>query len=141
MFLTLKLKIFPDNITKKKLWEVSNRCTELWNACLCQRQDPNAWRKVNVHNQKKENPKKAGHIVLFDPGCRISLTGIKTDGTLWKYDLSPLRKVNLIRRYESAVWQRLPERIIHGSYRREALGLFSYKLQEFWQELSKLVAS
>ncbi|HYX31988.1 MAG TPA: hypothetical protein VE954_02660, partial [Oligoflexus sp.] len=56
MHLTLKLTIMPDWEAQKRLWEVSHRCTELWNACLEQRKDLKAWGKVNVFSQKKELP-------------------------------------------------------------------------------------
>ncbi|MDQ3230487.1 MAG: transposase, partial [Pseudobdellovibrionaceae bacterium] len=221
MHLTLKLKIMPDWEAQKRLWEVSHRCSELWNACLEQRKDTKAWGKVNVFSQKKElpelkklcpefkvpssqvlqnvvfdldasykmfftkrnqgdkkagqpgfksrryfytqeysqpktsftleegilrlsygripkdwislpmpehswavmgtakvvkigfdrlsqgwflclsheieeeRPRQSGHIVLFDPGCKTALAGIKTDGSFWEYDLSPLRKINM----------------------------------------------
>ncbi len=221
MFLTLKLKISPNEEAQRKLWEVSNRCTELWNACLEQRKDRKSWGKTNVFSQKKELPelkkqcpefkvpssqvlqnvvfdleaaytmfftkrkqgdekvgqprfksrfhfytaeypqpkssfsiengllklaygkgpkdwieiplllpsrvllgcvktvklgydemskywfvclshsvqeaqsREAGHVVLFDPGCKTALTGIKTDGSFWDYDLSPLRSLNM----------------------------------------------
>ncbi len=221
MHLTLKLKIQPNTEAQEKLWDVSRRCTELWNACLEQRKDPKAWGKVNVYTQKKELPslkkaceefkvpssqvlqnvvfdldgayqmfftrkkqgdvsvgqprfksrrtfytqeysqpktsftfdagilrlaygkspkdwislalpdhswailgmpktvkigidsltrdwficlsheiepaatKETGAVVLFDPGCRTALTGIKTDGTFWEYDLTPLKKLNM----------------------------------------------
>lgn len=221
MYLTLKLKITPDETAKAKLWEVSHRCTELWNACLEQRKDRKSWGKVNVYSQKKELPdikkelpefripssqvlqnvvfdldgaykmfftkrkqgdqsvgqprfkgrkyfytqeysqpktsfviedgnlklsfgkspkdwiviplpdhawsilgtpkslkvgfdelskewflcisheveeadqRENGHVVLFDPGCKTALTGIRTDGTYWEYDISPLRKMNM----------------------------------------------
>lgn len=35
------------------------------------------------------------HFLYFDPGCRTALTGIKTDGTLYEYDINPLRELNL----------------------------------------------
>lgn len=221
MYLTLRLKISPNEIAKVKLWEVSNRCTELWNACLEQRQDKRRWGVLNVYSQKKElpnlkkqcpefkipssqvlqnvifnleaayqmfftkrkqgdkdvrppkfksrkyfytqeysqpktsfviennilklsfgkNPKDwikipvflpsnillscvktvkigfdklsknwfvclthsiaeeasrvTGKTIFFDPGCKIALTGLKTDGTFWEYDMSPLRELNM----------------------------------------------
>lgn len=221
MHLTLKLKIQPKAEAQEKLWEVSHRCTELWNACLEQRKDPKAWGKVDVYTQKKELPalkksceefkvpssqvlqnvvfdldsayqmfftkrkqgdmsvgqprfksrgtfhtqeypqpktsftieagilrlaygkspkdwislplpdhawailgtpktvkigidsltrdwficlsheieaasaKDVGHVVLFDPGCKTALTGVKTDGTFWEYDMTPLKKLNM----------------------------------------------
>ncbi len=221
MHLTLKLKIQPNAEAQGKLWEVSHRCTELWNACLEQRKDPKAWGRINVYTQKKELPaikkaceefkvpssqvlqnvvfdldgayqmfftrkkqgdasvgqprfksrgtfytqeysqpktsftfdagslrlaygkspkdwisltlpdhswailgipktvkigidsltrdwficlsheikpastKETGHVVLFDPGCKTALTGIKTDGTFWEYDMTPLKKLNM----------------------------------------------
>ncbi|MCD6318352.1 transposase [Candidatus Aerophobetes bacterium] len=33
--------------------------------------------------------------IYFDPGCKTTLTGIKTDLTLWEYDINPLRELNL----------------------------------------------
>ncbi len=223
MYLTEKIKITPDRKALLKLWEVSNICTELWNAALEQRRDRKSWGKVNIYTQKKELPtlkkefpffrkpssqvlqnvlfaldrsykmffskwrqgdkevrpprfksrryfftqeysqkgvafeidgsllrlsygsrreewiqiklpdykagsdtiksvdilydrarknwyacltytgkcralKTEGHTLYFDPGCKTSLTGIKTDGTLWEYDLNPLRELN-IRHY------------------------------------------
>ena len=221
MYLTLKLKISPAHAAQRKLWDVSHRCTELWNAGLEQRKDKKSWGKVNIFSQKKElpelkrqcpefgvpssqvlqnvvfdlhaaykmfftkrkqgdknvsppkfkrrscfytqeysqvktsfiiegqvlklaygkNPKdwieiplslptkillgciktvkigydevskfwflclshavkeedlrQSGHVILFDPGCKKALTGIKTDGTFWEYDLNPLRRVNM----------------------------------------------
>jgi putative transposase len=223
MFLTLKLKIAQTYEAQKKLWEVSYRCTELWNACLQQRKDRSSWGtpNINVYTQKKElpelkkqcpefkapssqvlqnvifdldasykmfftkrkqgdqnvgqprfkgrfhfftqeysqpktsfsiendvlnlsygkspkdwisitlslptrillgcvktvkigydevskywfvclshevkeeQPRESGHTILFDPGCKTALTGIKTDGTFWEYDLTPLKKVNM----------------------------------------------
>lgn len=220
MYLTLKFKIQPDAEAQSKLWQVSHRCTELWNACLEQRNDRKSWGKVNIYSQKKElpqlkkecpefkipssqvlqnvvfaldaayrmfftkksqgdqsvghprfksrrrfytqeysqlkssfalndgfiklaygkgpkdwiiitiphlswsflgapktvkigidevskdwflclthkvpaeSPRASGHIVLFDPGCKTALTGIKTDGTFCEYDFNPLKNLN-----------------------------------------------
>ena len=35
------------------------------------------------------------NIVYFDPGCKMTLTGIKTDGSVIEYDINPLRQLNL----------------------------------------------
>ena len=35
------------------------------------------------------------HFMYFDPGCKTTLTGIKTDGMLCEYDMNPLRQLNL----------------------------------------------
>jgi len=35
------------------------------------------------------------HTIYFDPGCKMTLTGIKTDGTVVEYDINPLRQLNL----------------------------------------------
>ena len=56
MILTMKIQIHPDTKAKEKLWDVSNRCTDLANACIEQRRDRNSWGKVNVFSQKKELP-------------------------------------------------------------------------------------
>ena len=34
-------------------------------------------------------------LLYFDPGWKIALTGIKTDGTICEYDINPLRQLNL----------------------------------------------
>ena len=56
MILTRKLQIHPSKKAKKRLWDVSVRCTELWNAGLNQRKDKKTWGKLNVYTQKKELP-------------------------------------------------------------------------------------
>ena len=33
--------------------------------------------------------------LYFDPGCKTALSGIKTDGTIWEYDINPLRQLNV----------------------------------------------
>lgn len=38
--------------------------------------------------------KTSGPVIYFDPGCKTSLTGIKTTGQFFEYDLNPLRKIN-----------------------------------------------
>lgn len=44
---------------------------------------------------KEEPLKKDGHALYFDPGCKTSLTGIKTTGEFFEYDFNPLRKLNI----------------------------------------------
>ena len=39
--------------------------------------------------------RKPVHLLYFDPGCKTALSGIKTDGTIWEYDINPLRQLNL----------------------------------------------
>jgi len=34
------------------------------------------------------------YTIYFDPGCKMTLTGIKTDGTVVEYDINPLRQLN-----------------------------------------------
>jgi putative transposase len=53
------------------------------------------WFVCLSHSVEEAQSRREGHIVLFDPGCRIALTGIKTDGSFWDYDLSPLRNLNM----------------------------------------------
>ncbi|WP_414699059.1 zinc ribbon domain-containing protein, partial [Oligoflexus sp.] len=48
--------------------------------------------------------------------------------------------LNLLKRYEPAVWLRLPE-LYSGRSRRLALGPFSCQLQESWKDLPGLIAS
>jgi hypothetical protein len=28
------------------------------------------------------------HSLIIDPGCKTALTGLRTDGTIWEYDIS-----------------------------------------------------
>lgn len=44
---------------------------------------------------KDEPIKNTGTILYFDPGCKTSLTGIKTTGEFFEYDFNPLRKINI----------------------------------------------
>lgn len=53
------------------------------------------WFACLAHEIAEESPKESGHVVLFDPGCKTALTGIKTDGTFCEYDLSPLKQINM----------------------------------------------
>ncbi len=36
-----------------------------------------------------------GHRIYFDPGCKTTLTGLKTTGAFIEYDINPLRQFNL----------------------------------------------
>jgi putative transposase len=38
--------------------------------------------------------KRDGHVLYFDPGCRVALTGIKSTGAFFEYDIKPLSKIN-----------------------------------------------
>ena len=67
-----------------------------------------------------------GHKLYFDPGCKTSLTGIKTTGEFFEYDFNPLRKLNMstyklidalksrrdkLKSRKSKAWRRLNRRI------------------------------
>lgn len=39
--------------------------------------------------------KTDGPVLYFDPGCKTSLTGIKTTGEFFEYDFNALRKINI----------------------------------------------
>ena len=43
---------------------------------------------------KKAPLKESGPVLYFDPGCKTSLTGIKTTGEFFEYYLNALRKIN-----------------------------------------------
>lgn len=58
-----------------------DKADKKWHVCLT--------RKVAVP-EYTSNP----HIIYFDPGCKMTLTGIKTDGTVVEYDINPLRQLN-----------------------------------------------
>jgi putative transposase len=44
---------------------------------------------------KTPDLKTEGDILYFDPGCKTSLTGIKTNGEFFEYDFNTLRKINI----------------------------------------------
>lgn len=81
-----------------------------------------AWMTVEV---EEAPPKKDGYLVYFDPGCKMTLTGITSGGKLVEYDINPLRKINmdsyklldkLISRRDlkvkgSNAWRRLNKRV------------------------------
>ena len=69
---------------------------------------------------------ETGEAIYFDPGCKTSLTGIKTNGEFIEYDFNPLRQLNLsaykyidklksqkdrIKNRNSKSWRRLHKRI------------------------------
>jgi putative transposase len=35
------------------------------------------------------------HVLVADPGCKTALTCMRSDGTIWEYDISPLRTLNM----------------------------------------------
>jgi len=53
------------------------------------------WYVLLAHEVKCEKKKEDGLSIYFDPGCKTSLTGLRTDGQFFEYDLNPLRKINL----------------------------------------------
>jgi putative transposase len=53
------------------------------------------WFLCISHEIKESNQREDGHVILFYPACKTALTGIKTDGTFWEYDLSLLKKLNM----------------------------------------------
>jgi len=44
-----------------------------------------------------ELPRAEGnrHTLVVEPGCRTALTCLRSDGTVWEYDISPLQHLNL----------------------------------------------
>jgi putative transposase len=51
---------------------------------------------VDLAREVKLPPLKTkGHVLYFDPGCKTTLSGIKTDYTVWEYDINPLREMNM----------------------------------------------
>jgi putative transposase len=63
------VKIAQDKMNKK------------WFACL-------------TYEVKEKALKTSGHVLYFDPGCKTTLTGIKTTGEFFEYDFNALRKIN-----------------------------------------------
>ena len=76
--------------------------------------------------QVVEKARISGPRLYFDPGCKTSLTGIKTTGEFFEYDFNPLRKLNLstyrlidelvsqkdkMKNHNSPRWRRLNKRI------------------------------
>jgi len=55
----------------------------------------NKWYAILTREVKVPEVRQDGHVIFFDPGCRTTLTGIKTDFTVHEYDLNPLRRANL----------------------------------------------
>ena len=48
-------------------------------------------------NRRVKLPEKRvnAHTIYFDPGCKMTLTGIKTDYSVVEYDINPLRELNV----------------------------------------------
>jgi putative transposase len=52
------------------------------------------WFACMTYEVKEKALKTEGHILYFDPGCKTSLTGLKTTGEFFEYDFNALRKIN-----------------------------------------------
>jgi len=55
----------------------------------------NNWYVSLIRQVELPHQKNASHTIYFDPGCKMTLTGIKTDHSVWEYDINPLRELNL----------------------------------------------
>lgn len=81
---------------------------------------------VCLHREEVEaKPKTEGLRLYFDPGCKTTLTGIGSNGKIYEYDITPLRKMNMstyklideltshrdTKQKKSWQWRRLNKRI------------------------------
>ena len=92
---------------------------------VCQDKKNHKWYACMTY-KVKEKDKITGSRLYFGPGCKTSLTGLKTTGEFFDYDFNGLRKVNLstyrfidelksrkdkIKNRKSKAWRRLNKRI------------------------------
>jgi putative transposase len=72
----------PASLPGKPKTCVISRKNKTWYACF-------------TYEVETLAPVTDGEIIWFDPGCKRSLTGIKSTGEFVEYDLNPLRRVNM----------------------------------------------
>lgn len=75
------------------------------------------WYAIFVREVETPAQIKEGHAIYFDPGCKTTLTGIKTDYTVWEYDINPLRKLNM--KHYKLIDKLKAERDIKKKYSRQ----------------------
>jgi putative transposase len=63
----------------------------------------------------------SGHTLYFDPGSKTALTGIKTTGEMFDYDIQPLRDVNMSTYKRIDELQSVRAKKTKGSYRYRRL--------------------
>jgi len=75
--------------------------------------------------------KTEGYTLYFDPGVKMALTGITSDGRLFEYDQGPLRTVNLstLKRIDQVTRER--DRKRKGSYRWRRLNA---RIKKLWRK-------
>jgi|TARA_Y100000031_G_scaffold155333_1_gene205723 putative transposase len=67
--------------TVKTVKIMQDACSKKWYACM-------------TYFVKEKERKTDGPSIYFDPGCKTSLTGIKTTGQFCEYDFNYLRQIN-----------------------------------------------
>jgi putative transposase len=68
--------------TVKTVKIAQDKASKKWFACL-------------TYEVQTKDLKTDGPVLYFDPGCRTSLTGLKTTGEFFEYDFNALRKINI----------------------------------------------
>jgi hypothetical protein len=63
---------------------------------------------------------------VVDPGCKTALTCLRSDGTIWEYDIAPLRSLNM------KIYQKIDDLMS----RRDVLPC-ALKLAEYWKARKK----
>jgi putative transposase len=68
-------------------------------------------------------PKESQHSLVIDPSGKTTLACLRTDGTVWEYDISPLRNLNM------KIYQKIDDLMS----RRDALPC-AVKFATYWKE-------
>ena len=55
----------------------------------------NLWWALLTYEMAEKPKKEEGTVIYFDPGCKTALTGIKTSGEFFEYDISLIREINM----------------------------------------------
>ena len=66
------------------------------------------------------------HVLVVDPGCKTALTCLRSDGTIWEYDIASLRSLNM------NIYQKIDDLMS----RRDILPC-ALKLAEYWKAKKK----
>ena len=88
-------------------------------------------------------PVQGAQVLVFDPGCKTALMGLRSDRTVWEYDLTPLRTLNLnhyhlIDRLTSARDTKVKGSRLHRRFRKKVKRLYRKLNTQTKQYLHKL---
>jgi putative transposase len=138
MYLTYKVKIYPDKVAINKLWQVSYICKDLWNIFNEQRYNS----KTNYYKQKKELPKLKKENELFKiPSSQVLQEVTKSLDKSWKSYFSHRKQGNKkakppkYKSYKYFFTQKYPQANVSFIIENNKLKLAYGKNKKTWIEI------